>query len=219
MSEVRLRYQTVEIGDVDIHICTLRDHQQFDVNDVASARMGISSAQWALFGVVWPAGEVLAELMLSEKISGKRILEVGCGIGLASLLLNIRGADISAMDYHPSAEAFLDRNVELNDGERIPFLQANWDDLETDMGTFDLIIGSDLLYEDEHAASLARFIAQHAAPCATVVLIDPGRGHRGRFVTELAQQGFSRQEQSTRGDAQQTVQAAGDRVLRFLAPS
>ncbi|XOV86010.1 MAG: class I SAM-dependent methyltransferase [Pseudomonadota bacterium] len=233
MSDIRLRYQTIEIGDVDIHLCTLRDRQQFDATDLAAARMGISSAQWSLFGVLWPAGEHLAELMLGENTVGKRILEVGCGIGLASLLLNSRGADISAMDYHPAAETFLDRNVELNDGDRIPFLRANWENPDTAMGTFDLIIGSDLLYEDEHAADLARFIARHAAPGARVILIDPGRGQRGRFASELLQQGFSRLEgpgqarpgQERPGQTRSGQAASPDTpaqpessVLRFLAP-
>ena len=37
----------------------------------------------------------------------KRILEVGCGIGLSSLILNRLNADITATDYHPEAEKFL----------------------------------------------------------------------------------------------------------------
>ena len=43
----------------------------------------------------------------------KRILEVGCGLGLASLVLNERSADISATDYHPEVETFLKINTEL----------------------------------------------------------------------------------------------------------
>lgn len=29
LTTVRVRYQTIEIGNTDIHICTLRDNQQF----------------------------------------------------------------------------------------------------------------------------------------------------------------------------------------------
>ena len=39
--------------------------------------------------------------MFEFEIAGKRILEVGCGIGLASLVLNHRPGDITATDHHP----------------------------------------------------------------------------------------------------------------------
>ncbi len=52
--------------------------------------------------------------MCEFPIAGKRILEVGCGIGLCSLVLQQRGADITASDYHPVAEKFLRHNTDLN---------------------------------------------------------------------------------------------------------
>ena len=86
MPAFRIRYQTIEIGDVDIHLRTLRDRQQYDDPDHIAEDLGISSATWPIFGIVWPSGEVLAQFMSDFQIEGKRILEVGCGIGLTSLL-------------------------------------------------------------------------------------------------------------------------------------
>ncbi len=40
------------------------------------------------FGVVWPSSEVLANFIFDYDFKNKRILEVGCGIGLSSLILN-----------------------------------------------------------------------------------------------------------------------------------
>ena len=101
MSSLRFQYQTYEFDDVDIHVRTLRDKQEFLDNDNVAEKLGISSAQWSLFGVVWPSSEVLAHFMFDFDTKGKRILEIGCGIGLTSLLLNQRKADITATDYHP----------------------------------------------------------------------------------------------------------------------
>src|SRR5680860_342426 len=104
---LRLRYQTIEVGHTDIHLCTLRDNQQFNDPEGAADALGISSAAWPIFGVVWPSGLVLANHMLNYPIEGKRILEIGCGMALSSLLLNARQADITATDYHPEVEHFL----------------------------------------------------------------------------------------------------------------
>lgn len=60
MTKLRLCYQTVEFGKTDIHLCTLHDKQEFDDPQGAAEKLGISSASWPLFGVVWPSSMVLA---------------------------------------------------------------------------------------------------------------------------------------------------------------
>jgi predicted nicotinamide N-methyase len=188
---LRLRYQTIEVGNTDIHLCTLRDNQQFNDPEGAADALGISSAAWPIFGVLWPSSIVLANHMLDYPIEGKRILEIGCGMALSSLLLNGRQADITATDYHPEVEHFLVRNILLNQGKSIAFERADWADDRSELGLFDLIIGSDLLYEDEHVQLLAEFINNHAKPRCDVILVDPGRGRKTKISVKLAAHGFS----------------------------
>ena len=95
MTTLRLRYQTLEFETTDLHLCTLRDRNQFYDPAGEAEKLGISSAVWPLFGIAWPSGIVLAEFMQEYDIDNKRILEVGCGIGVSSLLLNKRNADIT----------------------------------------------------------------------------------------------------------------------------
>lgn len=191
MTELRLRYQTFEIGSLDIHVRTLRDTQQFSDDDKVAEDLGISSASWPLFGVVWDSGRVLAELMVDFDVAGRRVLEVGCGIGLASLVLNRRSADITATDRHPEADKFLQANADLNGGPPIPFVRTNWRNLGSALTRFDLIIGSDLLYERGHAETLSTFIDGHAAPACEVVIVDPGRPQRGRFTRLMVALGYA----------------------------
>ena len=190
MASLRVRYQTIEFGDVDIHVRTLRDNLQYlDIGGVAE-KLGISSAAWPIFGVVWASSEVLAHHMLDYKIEGKRILEVGCGIALTSLLLNHRSADITATDYHPEVESFLLQNTQLNQGRAIPFVRTGWGDTDSGLGKFDLVIGSDLLYERSHTSLLSGFIEQHAKSECDVILVDPGRGHHANFSKKMVGLGF-----------------------------
>ena len=114
MTEPRLCYQTIEFGDIDIHVCTLRDKQEFHDPDGIAEDLGISSATWPLFGVIWPSSLVLAHYIQDRGVGSKRVLEVGCGMALTSLLLNKQGADISATDYHPEVQAYMVRNTLLN---------------------------------------------------------------------------------------------------------
>jgi hypothetical protein len=48
-------------------------------------------------------------------------------------------------------------------------------------GAFDLIIGSDLLYERDAGGLLAAFIGRHASPAGEVWIVDPDRGKPPRL--------------------------------------
>lgn len=191
MSPLRFRYQTLDFLDDDIHVRTLRDTQQYSDADDKAQKLGISSASWPLFGVIWDSGKILAHLMSNFDIKDKRILEVGCGIGLASLVLNHRSADITATDYHPEAGRFLIENVRINNDEIIPFIRAGWGDTQDSLGEFDLIIGSDLLYERDHVELLSGFIDRHTKASCEVIIVDPGRGNHSNFSKKMVSLDFS----------------------------
>lgn len=191
MQDYRVRYQTLEIGEFDIHLRTLRDKQQFSDVDGIAEKFGISSAQWSLFGHIWDSSKILAHQMATQEIEQLRILEVGCGMALSSLVLNSRNADITATDYHPEARAFLAENTRLNKGREIPFIRTGWADDTEELGKFDLIIGSDLLYEQEHAELLSRFINQHANQECEIIIIDPGRGNHAKFSKKMVLMGYT----------------------------
>ena len=180
------------IGGSDFRIRALLNRQQFSDPDGSAERAGVAPASWPLFGVVWPAGLALAEEMSHFPIAGKSILELGCGIALTSLVLARRGADITACDYHPLAEAFLQHNVALNQLPALPFRTAPWLGPNPLLGRYDLIVGSDLLYERDHATLLAGFIALHTHPASQVLIADPGRGYVSTFSALMANLGYVR---------------------------
>ncbi|WP_321312135.1 class I SAM-dependent methyltransferase [Halarcobacter sp.] len=191
MSTVRVKYKTYEFDKMDIHLKTLRDKQEYDSdNEQELNEYGISSATWSLFGVVWPASSVLAHYMKDYDIKSKRILEVGCGIGLSSHLLNKRKADITATDYHPEVETFLNDNTNLNNLDKIPFERTSWSDEDDSLGKFDLIIGSDILYERWHIEELSSFINKHANKLCEIIISDPGRGNHSKFSKSMETLGF-----------------------------
>ena len=190
MPGYRVREIEHAIGSHAYRLRVLVDTQQFADPDGHSARIGISSAQWSLFGQVWPAGRLLAQAMHRFDIGGKRIMELGCGIGLASLVLKRRGADVVATDAHPLAEVFLAYNAALNDLSALHYRQLRWNQALPTLGRFDVIIASDVLYERDHAELIAGVVERHALPLAEVLVTDPGRGNSARFSRLLADQGF-----------------------------
>ena len=192
-------YQVREIehavGGHCYRLRVLSDTQQFADPDGHGERAGISSATWSLFGQLWPAGTLLAHAMQRFDIAGKRILELGCGIGLASLVLQRRGADVVATDSHPLAEVFLAYNAALNALPAVSYRHVRWDEPLPALGRFDAIVASDVLYERGHAELIAGMVDRHALPDAEVLVTDPGRGNSARFSRLLGEQGFAMEEE------------------------
>jgi len=214
MSSLRFRYRTIEFGNSDIHLRTLRDRQEYADDDNVASKLGISSANWPLFGIIWDSSKILANLMFEYKIKNKRILEIGCGMALSSLMLNQRNADITATDYHPEVENFLLSNVILNEGKKIPFVRTGWDDEDSGLGKFDVIIGSDLLYESEHVDLLSNFIHNHTQPHCEVIIVDPGRGNHARFSKKMVSLGYSH-SQSKPEDSSYLTKPFKGQILQY----
>jgi len=191
MTTLRLCYQTIEFGKIDIHLCTLRNKQEFHDPEGIAEALGISSATWPYFGLVWPSSLVLAHFVCNYDIGYKRVLEIGCGTALSSLLLNKQQLDITATDYHPEVETFLNRNSKLNGDANIPFERTSWADNNDNLGRFDLIIGSDLLYEDEHIELLSDFIQEHSNAKCEVIIVDPGRGRKNKLAKKMLNLGYT----------------------------
>jgi predicted nicotinamide N-methyase len=215
-------------GVDDLIIRSLLDRQQFFDPLGEAGRMGISSAAWPLFGLLWPSGSHLAARIAIRPVrSSERILEIGCGLALASLVGHRRGADVTASDCHPLTASFLSENLRLNDLSPMKYRHGHWSDPQSPprredasavcvvRGQFDLIIGSDLLYERDVSGALAGFIGRHAAPAAEVWIVDPDRGNRPAFHRHMAAQGFLMREERLDRPASVGAAAFKSRLLTY----
>lgn len=199
-----VKQQRVAIASVaDLLIQSLLDRQQYADPLGRADALGISSASWPLFGMLWPAGLQLATVMAQRPLQvDESILELGCGLALASLVSHRRGALVTASDCHPLAGPFLLENLRLNGLPPMRYCHGNWasephlddDQLPRVQGRFDLIIGSDVLYERDDGGTLAAFIERHAQPRSELLIIDPNRGNRAAFNRRMAALGYLLEE-------------------------
>lgn len=187
----RTKLETIHGSGADIQLRSLLDRQQYHDPLGEAERAGISSAAWPLFGLLWPSGQVLAHAMVAFELKGRRILEVGCGLALASIVVHRRGGDITASDCHPLAQAFLDENLRLNDLAAMKYQTGNWRLANPGLGRFDLIIGSDLLYDRDQPQALSQFIDRHSHERVEVLIADPDRGNQPNFNRRMTALGYS----------------------------
>ncbi|MES2581465.1 MAG: SAM-dependent methyltransferase [Pseudomonadota bacterium] len=214
MPGYQVKFETHLLGTTHFEIRSLLNRQQYADPDGAALAAGISSASWPLFGMVWPSARMLADAMQTHDIAGKRILEIGCGLALASLVIHRRLGDITASDCHPLTAAFLADNVLRNDLPHLKYQTGHWGRENLALGRFDLIIASDVLYERDQPETLSQFIHQHSADPVNIIVLDPDRGNRNGFCRKMQALGYTLDLQRA-GTTQSSGEAYKGHFLNF----
>ncbi len=139
---------------------------------------------------LWPSARVLAERVAAMTPDDRRFLELGCGAGLVSVAAAIAGFDVTATDYYEDALRFTALNVLANTGTLIDTRAADWRRFPHDLGRFDLVAASDVLYEREYAELIASVIDRTLTARGTAVIADPGRLAAPQFVEQARERGM-----------------------------
>jgi predicted nicotinamide N-methyase len=133
--------------------------------------------EWAplvpFWAVLWRSGVALARELAEAPPAGRRVVELGCGLGAPSLVAARAGATALATDEAPEALELVRLNAREN-GLDVATARVDWnaaDDLIA-RGPFDLALAADVLYERPSAALLLSLLPRLARE---VWLADPGR--------------------------------------------
>lgn len=158
---------------------------------------------------VWPSAIVLARRIVGEAGSRRALLELGCGAGLVATAAALGGFAVTATDYYDDSLLFTRVNVARNSGVDPITRLVDWRDLPADLGQFDLVVASDVLYEHTYGELVAAAIARTLAPRGLAILADPGRVAAGDFVDSARSRGLevhtADRVRFPYGDATQTI--------------
>lgn len=142
---------------------------------------------------VWPSAIALAEFILeSDEFAGKKVLDLGCGLGLTSVALGLKKAIITATDYEMMALQYARRNYIRNIGseENARFLYLDWRH-PTIFEKFDFVIGADIIYERNLFSNLIQILKITMTNESVCYLSDPNRAFAFEFFDMLSKQDFN----------------------------
>jgi predicted nicotinamide N-methyase len=144
---------------------------------------------------LWPSGTALAQAIAARPLAGRRVLELGCGLGLVGVTAARAGATVTVVDRSPEAIAFATLNAERNgvtlqaavrafDQPRRLLAEAPWD----------LVLAADVLYEQRNVPVLLWLLPRLVGQVGEVWLADPGRPMLSRFLAGAEATGWRREQ-------------------------
>jgi ETFB lysine methyltransferase len=158
---------------------------------------------------LWPSAVVLARRVAAMRSDGRALLELGCGAGLVATAAALSGFGVTATDYYADSLLFTRLNVARNAGSDPTVRLVDWRDVPSDLGTFDVVVASDVLYEHTYGGLVAAAIARALRPTGLAILADPGRIAAGDFIDAARRRGLevwtADRVRYTHGEATQTI--------------
>ncbi len=158
-----------------------------------------SAFQHAPYGLLlWESAIALGGLLARREgrsLAGKRVLELGCGVGLPGLVAQSAGAIVTQTDHEPIALTVARENARRNDIRGLAQFKADWSQWTHDP-RYDLIIGSDIGYGTDMHDFLIAIFAKNLVPGGRVLLADPGRDQNLVLMGCLERAGWTMQRES-----------------------
>lgn len=172
------RYDSVE-DEVDLgvrRVRILRPRSADALLDDATHAGAERAPYWA---ELWPSARALAALLAARDLTGRRAVELGCGLGLASVGAALGGAEVLATDHEPDALAFAAENGRRALGHRLETMEADFGKPPDELlarAPFDLAIAADVLYEPPSTDALAALLPRLLGPGGEALIAYPWTG-------------------------------------------
>ena len=144
-----------------------------------------------LWAKIWEASIVLADHLAAMPVDPqRRLLEIGCGMGVVGVVAAAFGHRITLTEYNEDALHFVRANVHANlvSGEgpgdvRVDRLDWNRPKLA---GGFDLIVGSEVIYKESDFGSIVKLFERLLGPSGTIILAEGVRKTSMTFFSQAS---------------------------------
>ena len=188
-AELTRRFRTVtrplRIAERDVELLS-----PANADDLISEDDYVRDERLPYWADLWPSAQILANEVALMRLSGLRVLELGCGLGVVAIGAAMAGANVTATDYYDDALLFARLNVGAATGRPVETRMVDWTEMPSDLGKFDVVLASDVLYEHRYAAMVANAIAVSLVKGGEAIVADPGRIALDEFREECGDRGL-----------------------------
>lgn len=174
-----LAAQSIDLPSGDLRL--LQPRESFELPDTGGVEWAPIAPYWS---VLWRSGVALARELDRTPLRGRRVVELGCGLAVPSIVAARSGAAVVATDSSTEALMLADRNAAEN-GVRLETAAVDWEEPWelVQRGPFDLVLAADVLYERASVGALLSLLP-HLSREAWIA--DPGRSPADAFLARAA---------------------------------
>lgn len=159
---------------------------------------------------VWPSSLSMARVIASAPslVKGKRVLELGCGLGIIGLAAAQAGAsEVLFTDKDSAVLRCAEEAAAAAGFTCTSTLELDWacgQQLPEELGPFDVIITADVLFHEGRPKKVSEYLDRLlVSPNAKALLADPAKqNYRGAFWAACETRGLDYQEAPMPGTAQ-----------------
>ena len=123
-----------------------------------------------LWAKIWKASWVLSDYLADLRPNvNKRLLEIGAGVGLVSIVAATFGHQITMTEYNSDALNFARANACLNNCPNLPIKKLDWNHPRL-KDQFDFIVGAEVTYKQAYFSPLIRLFKSKLKPGGEIIL-------------------------------------------------
>ena len=138
-----------------------------------------------LWAKVWEASWVLADFIAGLPAdSGKRFIEIGCGLGLVGVVAASFGHKVVMTEHNAEALKFARANAELNHCSDVEIIDLDWNSPSL-YGRFDYIVGPEVVYHEKDFEPLKNLFERLLESDGEVILCEGIRRTSLDFFKEM----------------------------------
>ena len=184
------RLAAFDVGGYTLQLC-----QPLAVDDDPPDRISL----W--WGLTTSSVALARQLLEGPSLQGERVIELGCGLGLAGIAAGLRGAHVTFSDHQPRALELAAASAAANDlpAQRYTTLLLDWDD-PVEVDPFHRVLGAEVAYDYFFHDALLSVIQRTTADDGVVMIVDRKRTVVERFMGRVRQLGFDCQQTPRRVD-------------------
>ncbi len=164
-----------QIGDVSIVCKTKRDIS----GEIPLDKRDDESLGWGYWDRIWPSSVALSEHLIQQyfpsALTGLRVLEIGCGTGLPGVVAAQLGAFTIFSDMVPITLEAVKETCLLNSITHFSTCTLDWSETIELKDCYDIVLGSEVFYDEEILPHIARLLEQVLAPEGKGIFCDPNR--------------------------------------------
>jgi len=193
----KIKEEIVRIDLFDIRLLRIINiNELYDLFDAKPADdIEVMDERIPYWADLWPSAIASSRFLVENNIIAEKmaVLEIGCGLGLPGVVAGRLGAEVTFTDYLSEPLEFAKKNWDMNNDRHASFQIIDWRNIPPGINA-DIILASDVAYENRSFGFLINFIKRMTSEGKIVLLSEPGRMLAASFIKELHNTGLIKKD-------------------------